>query len=206
MFFTRDFKLLLLWRFFQGMGTAPLGSLTVAVIGDLYFQKKLISAMGYNSSVRSIGSASYPAIGGAMAMIGWHYPFLLTIIAIPAGLLVLFVLKLPEPKNKLHIKEYLNIVWTKLHNYQVIQLLAIGIISFIMLFSPYMICLPLFLGNSFDASSLIICVIMASVSVIALITSSQFSKILKFFSSEKTILKISFFFYSLALLMIPLVP
>jgi len=202
-FFVRDFKLLLILRLIQGIGAAPLGSLTVTIIGDLYSRKELVAAMGYNSSVRSIGSASYPAIGGALAMMGWHYPFILPVIAIPIGFFVLFNLKIPEPENKLHIREHLNIVWKKLRNRQVVRLLVIGIIIFVMLFGSYMTCFPLLLGNSFAASPLIIGLIMASVSLVAAFTSSQLGKIIKLFS-RKAILKISFILYTLALLIIPL--
>ncbi|MBA7619053.1 Bacillibactin exporter [subsurface metagenome] len=203
-FFVRDFKLLLILRLIQGIGAAPLGSLTVTIIGDLYSRKELVAAMGYNSSVRSIGSASYPAIGGALAMMGWHYPFILPVIAVPIGFLVLFNLKTPEPENEVHIREHLNIVWKKLRNRQVVRLLVIGIIIFVMLFGSYMTCFPLLLGNSFGLSSLIIGLIMAGVSLIAAVTSSQLGKIIKFFS-KKIILKISFILYALALSIIPLI-
>ena len=203
-FFVRDFKLLLILRLIQGIGAAPLGSLTVAIIGDLYSKKELVAAMGYNSSIRSIGSAGYPAIGGALAMMGWHYPFILPVIAVPIGFLVLFNLKVPEPENKLHIREHLNIVWKKLRSRQIIGLLVISIIIFIMLFGSYMTCFPLLLGNSFAASPIIIGLIMASVSLIAAFTSSQLGKIIKLLS-RKAILKMSFFLYTLALLIIPLI-
>ena len=203
-FFVRDFKLLLILRLIQGIGAAPLGSLTVTIIGDLYSRKELVAAMGYNSSVRSIGSASYPAIGGALAMMGWHYPFILPVIAVPIGFLVLFNLKTPEPENEVHIREHLNIVWKKLRNRQVVGLLVIGIIIFVMLFGSYMTCFPLLLGNSFGLSSLIIGLIMAGVSLIAAVTSSQLGKIIKLFS-KKIILKISFILYALALSIIPLI-
>lgn len=203
-FFVRDFKLLLILRLIQGIGAAPLGSLTVTIIGDIYSGKELVAAMGYNSSVRSIGSAGYPALGGALAMMGWHYPFILPVIAIPIGFLVLFNLKTPEPENEVHIREHLNIVWKKLRNRQVVGLLVIGIIIFIMLFGSYMTCFPLLLGNSFGLSSLIIGLIIASVSLIAALTSSQLGKIIKLFS-RKAILKISFILYALALSIIPLI-
>jgi len=203
-FFVRDFELLLILRLIQGAGAASLGSLTVTIIGDLYSRKELVAAMGYNSSVRSIGSASYPAIGGALAMMGWHYPFILPVIAVPIGFLVLFNLKTPEPENEVHIREHLNIVWKKLGNRQVIGLLVISIIIFVMLFGSYMTCFPLLLGNSFGLSSLIIGLIMAGVSLIAAATSSQLGKIIKLFS-KKTILKISFILYALALSIIPLI-
>jgi len=203
-FFVRDFKLLLILRLIQGIGAAPLGSLTVAIIGDLYSKKELVAAMGYNSSIRSIGSAGYPAIGGALAMMGWHYPFILPVIAIPVGFFVLFNLKVPEPENDVHVREHLNIVWKKLRSRQVVGLLVIGIIIFIMLFGSYMTFFPLLLGNSFGASSLIIGLIIASVSLIAAFTSSQLSKIVRLFS-KKAILKMSFILYALALLIIPLI-
>jgi len=203
-FFVRDFKLLLILRLIQGIGAAPLGSLTVTIIGDLYSKKELTAAMGYNSSIRSIGSAGYPAIGGALAMMGWYYPFILPVIAIPIGFFVLFNLKVPEPENKLHIREHLNIVWKKLRNRRIVGLLVIGIIIFIMLFGSYMTCFPLLLGNSFDASPLIIGLIMASVSLIAALISSQLGKINKLFS-RKVILKMSFISYTLALLIIPFI-
>jgi len=191
-------------RLIQGIGAAPLGSLTVTIIGDLYSGKELVAAMGYNSSIRSIGSAGYPAIGGALAMMGWHYPFVLPVIAIPIGFLVLFNLKTPEPENEVHIKEHLYIVWRKLKNRQVGGLLVIGIIIFVMVFGSYMTCFPLLLGNSFAASPLIIGLIMASISLIAAFTSFQLGKIIKIFS-RKAILKISFILYTLALLIIPLI-
>ncbi len=203
-FFVRDFKLLLILRLIQGIGAAPLGSLTVTIIGDIYSGKELVAAMGYNSSVRSIGSAGYPALGGALAMMGWHYPFVLPVIAVPIGFFVLFNLKVPEPENEVHIREHLSIVWKKLRNRQVVGLLVIGIIIFVMLFGSYMTYFPLLLGNSFGLSSLIIGLILAGVSLIAAFTSSQLSKIIKLFS-KKIILKISFILYALALSIIPLI-
>ncbi|MDZ7694588.1 MAG: hypothetical protein U5K69_26295 [Balneolaceae bacterium] len=44
-----------------------------------------------------MGTASYPAIGGALATLGWFFPFYLSLLAIPAGLFVLFGLENPEP-------------------------------------------------------------------------------------------------------------
>lgn len=59
--FTRDYHILLICRFFQGTGAASLGALNVTVIGDLYSGKERTTAMGYNASVLSIGTATYPA-------------------------------------------------------------------------------------------------------------------------------------------------
>jgi MFS transporter, ACDE family, multidrug resistance protein len=73
--FARGFEALLILRFFQGMGAAALGTLNVTVIGDIYEGRERSAALGYNSSVLSFGTASYPAIGGLLATFGWFYPF-----------------------------------------------------------------------------------------------------------------------------------
>jgi len=49
--FARSFEALLSLRFFQGMGSAALGTLNVTVIGDIYDGRERSSALGYNSSV-----------------------------------------------------------------------------------------------------------------------------------------------------------
>jgi len=74
--FARDFNLLLLLRFVQGIGAASLLSLSVTLIGDLYVGERRTAAMGYNVSVSSIGTATYPILGGALAVLGWNYPYL----------------------------------------------------------------------------------------------------------------------------------
>ncbi len=87
--FARDFNILLALSFFQGIGAASLASLNITLIGDLYSGRERATAMGYNASVLSVGTASYPALGGALAMLGWYYPFLLSLVAIPIGFIVL---------------------------------------------------------------------------------------------------------------------
>ena len=78
-----------------------MGAMNVTLIGDLlYSERELTAALGYNSSVLNVGTASYPAIGGALATFRWFYPFALPLVAIPIGFLVLFSLNNPEPHNE----------------------------------------------------------------------------------------------------------
>ncbi|MCP8304984.1 MAG: MFS transporter [archaeon] len=198
----RDFNLLLILRFFQGIGAASLGSLNVTIIGDLYSGEECTKAMGYNASVLSVGSASYPAIGGALAMVGWYYPFILPFIAIPIGLLVLFSLKNPEPKKGQHLKEYLSSVWKSIKNRHVVGLFSASVITFIILYGAYLTYFPLLIGLSFEAPSLIIGLIMASMSLTTAFTSSQLGRLVKI-TSERFLLKAAFILYALALAIIP---
>ena len=86
--FQSNYQSLLIMRFFQGVGAASLGSLNITLIGDIFNGKKRIQAMGYNASVLSIGTASFPAIGGLLASFDWQYAFYLPGIILPFAILV----------------------------------------------------------------------------------------------------------------------
>jgi MFS family permease len=202
--FARDFNLLLVLRFIQGIGFPSLWFLTTTIIGDIYSGKERTAAMGYNVSVFSIGAAIYPAIGGALAMLGWYYPFILFIIAIPVGLLVLFSLKNPEPRKEPHLKEYLISAWQSIKNRQAVGLFVASTVTFIILLGAYLTFLPLLIGESFGASPFIIGIIISSTFLIAAFTSSQMGKLAKIYS-ERNLLKASFILCALALFIIPFV-
>ncbi|WP_051564626.1 MFS transporter [Desulfovermiculus halophilus] len=129
--FVRDFNLLLALRFLQGMGAASLASLNATIIGDLYSGNELAAAMGYNATILNIGTASYPAIGGILATLGWFYPFFLPFIAIPVGFLILFSLQSPEPNSRQGFKVYLDNVWQGIKTRQVFMLFLASVVTFI---------------------------------------------------------------------------
>ncbi len=52
--------------------------------------------MGYNASVLSLATASYPLIGGILAGFAWYYPFVMPLLAIPVGLFVILGINEPE--------------------------------------------------------------------------------------------------------------
>ena len=203
--FARDFNLLLLLRFLQGIGAASLLSLTVTLIGDLFTAERRTAAMGYNASVSSIGTAIYPTIGGALATIGWTYPFMLPLVAIPVGLLVLFGLKNPEPKGKQDLGEYLRNALKALRNRQLFGLFTASAANFVLLYGAYVTYLPILMANSFKQSSLQIGLILSSISISVAITSSQLGRLARRFS-EANLVKTSFALYALALLIVPFIP
>ena len=203
--FIRDFNFLLGMRALQGIGAASLGSINSTIIGDLYSGRRRVEAMGLNASVLSIGVASYPAIGGALALLGWNYPFLLSVIAVPIGVLALTVLKNPEPKSSQGIKEYLSGTWSYLKNIRVAGLFAAGMLSFVILYGAYLTYFTLLMGESFGASSLIIGIIMSCASLGTAVVASQLGRINRWFSLS-TIIKLAFALYALALVLIPFMP
>ena len=148
----RDFQLLLALRFLQGIGAASLSMLNVTLIADLYKGDTCTAAMGYNATVRSVGSTMFPIIGGVLAASGWYYPFALTLLAIPVGFLVLLVLRNPEPRGDQGFGEYLGLAWRSLKNWQIVGLFTAGCVVLLTMFGGYLTYFPFLLADSFGAS------------------------------------------------------
>lgn len=202
--FARDFNLLLALRFFQGVGAAGLGAMNITIIGDLYSGKERTAAMGCNSSVLSVGTAIYPAIGGALATLAWYYPFVLPLAAIPVGLAVLFSLHNPEPKNVQDFRQYLRTTGQIIASRRVVGLFAVSTITFIILYGSYLTYFPLFIEDSFAVSPFIIGLIMSVSSIATAVASAQLGRLAKL-SSERTLIAAGCILYAVALVTVPFV-
>ncbi len=200
-FFTDNWEMLLLLRFFQGIGVSSLGSLNVTIIGDLFSGKKRGEIMGYNASVLSTGTAAYPALGGALAMAGWEYPFLLSLLAIPTGIMVIFCLKNPEPKEPQKLGEYLKRTWKNINKKTVWGLFIVNILLFVILYGTYISYFPQLMAERLDANDRQIGFYMAGFSIITAITSSQLKTINKYLK-PKLQLSISFLLYMASMLIL----
>ncbi len=197
-FFVSNFKVLLLLRFMQGIGSASLGSLNQTVIGDVFPGRKRIIAMGYNSTVLSMGTMMYPAIGGAVALLGWHYPFLVSLLAFPVAALVAFVLDNPEPVKNGRIGQYLKESFALLKTKQTAALYFTTFATFILLYGIVLAFYPYYLKGHFSASPFLIGIVLSSSSVGSMIGSfnlGRFSAI----STSKRLMIIAFMFYIMSL-------
>jgi len=201
----QDFHLLLILRFFQGIGAAALPAINVALIGDLYTGRERDAAMGYNTSVLSLGVASYPALGGLLAAADWHYPFFLPLLALPVGFFVLFQLKNPEPKKNRPFKGYLDGIWQAVRQREVVVLFLASLITFIILYGSYLTYFPLLLSQTFQASTPLIGLIMSAMACIMALTSSQMGRLAKYYSKKKLLI-VAYFLYAVSLSMIPFAP
>ena len=200
-----NFETLLLLRVLQGVGAASLGALNVTLVGDLFSGRERTTALGYNSSVLNVGTASYPAIGGALAAFGWYYPFALPLLAIPVALLVLFSLRNPEPRNDQELKEKAQSVWERAKNGCVIGLFANTFVVFVILFGALIAYLPSFMSERFGSGSLFIGLVLASTSITAALASTQAGRLADRFS-EKALIRTSYLLYAVSLCLVPLVP
>lgn len=203
--FTRDFNILIICRIFQGIGAAAMGSINVTLIGDLYSGRRRVEAMGLNASALSIGAAGYPLIGGALAALAWYYPFYLSLIAIPVGIIVLTKLNNPEPDSREDFKSYLVGAWGYLKNMKVAALFAAGVITFIIVFGAYLTYFAIYMDDAFNASGFTIGVFMSVSALATAVVASQLRMITRRFS-EVMLIKASFAIFGLSLILIPFMP
>jgi MFS family permease len=203
--FIRDFEALLVLRFFQGVGAASLGALNVTIIGDLFDGKKRLAAMGYNASVLSIATASYPFIGGALASFKWFYPFFLPFLALPVALIVLFALDTPKPSQTEHLSTYLKNLAASLKNKRALLYFFISMMVFVILYGAFLTYLPIHLAEKFQFNAMQIGLIGTAMSFATALTSPQTRRIARRVS-ERSILLASFIFYGTALVLLPLAP
>lgn len=199
----RDFNTILVLRLFQGIGAASLVPLGAVIICDIYSGKERAEALGYNSSVINVGMAAFPALGGALAMLAWSYPFLISLAALPVGLLVFFSLTNPEPKRDSSLRDYFGNLRQTLTDLRTLALFVISCVTFLVLFGTYLTYLPILTENSFGATPVVIGLIMAVMFLAAALTASRAKYFLRF-RNENGLLKTSFVLYAAALIIIPL--
>ncbi|HPF52716.1 MAG TPA: MFS transporter [Draconibacterium sp.] len=186
--FTKDFFWLLVLRFIQGVGASSLSSLNITLVGDLFEGRQRTSVMGYNASVLSIGTASYPALGGIIAIWGWQYIFALPILAIPLALVVLKGLKNPEPSGKMHLRTYFGRVWKTINQRTVWGLLISNFILFLILYGTYLTYFPLMMEKRLGADSYHIGLMMSLMSIMTAIMSSQLGRLNRIFGYKRQLI------------------
>lgn len=192
-------------RLLQGVGAAALGALNVTLIGDLFRGRERTTAMGYNSSVLSVGTATYPLIGGALALAGWRMPFALPLLAVVVAGLVAVRLREPAVDRSAGLGEYLGDVWREVRRFRVLALFAASCGIFVLLYGAYVTFLPLYMADRFSSSPVAIGAVMTSVSVVTGLTSSQLGR-LSGLIPEARLLVAGFVSFAAGLALIPLMP
>ncbi|WP_159521077.1 MFS transporter [Sunxiuqinia indica] len=200
--FAPSFFWLLVLRFIQGIGASSLSSLNITLVGDLFSGETRTKVMGYNASVLSIGTATYPAVGGAIAVFGWQFIFILPILAIPLGIWIIKGLNNPEPKNKTKLKDYFSRVWKTINQKNVWVILILSVILFIILYGTYLTYFPLMMKTRFGSESYTIGLMMSLMSVTTAIVSSRLSWISKKITIKQQLIigSLSYFFSTLLMM------
>jgi len=92
-FFLKNIYVILVFRFFLGIGVAGIMTCTTTLIADYYTGVKRNRVMGFQSAVSYITAAIFVILGGVIADIGWNFPFLIYLIAfifLPGVILFLY--------------------------------------------------------------------------------------------------------------------
>ena len=203
-FFVKEFYTLLVLRFLQGIGAAPLSSLNVAFISDIYSGNVRTKAMGYNQAVLSIAAAIFTLVGGALATLGWKYPFLLPIFGVPIGLLVRFRLKSPAPENSIRFGVYLKDAWQTVRSWPIISNYLITILGLIVVWGSYVSYLPILMSLKLESQPYTIGSVMMTMMITSALASSQMGNLSRLMSGRALFI-LSFTLYGVALSLIPFI-
>lgn len=168
--FAPDFRWLLILRFLQGLGAAPLGSLNATLIGDLYEGRQRVTAMGYNAAVLSVGTAGYPLIGGLLAEGSWRWPFFLPLLALPVALAAARTLPAGHPDGAPGLLDYMGTL-RRAFDRRLLALMAASLLTFVVLYGSYLTYFPFLMDGRFSASPAIIGLVMSTTSVATAVVS-----------------------------------
>lgn len=204
-FFAQTMEQLLVLRFLQGVGAGPLGVIYGTIIGDLYQGRERGQAMGYNAGVLSMGTAAFPAVGGVLAMLGWNWPFILPLLAIPLGLAISMKMDTPEPKSDGSFKDYIQEAFKLMKTREVLGLFATTLLTFTVLYGPIVTYLPILLDKEFNASPAAIGLVFLIASGFTGLASFQLGSLAHRFG-QRPLLIASAIFYGASMLLMPRAP
>ncbi len=198
-----DLHTLLVLRFIQGIGAAPLGVLYTTIIGDLYKGTERTRIMGYNAGVLGMGTAIFPALGGLMGELGWHWPFFLPLVALPVAYAVVRHLDIPEPERAQDLKAYLKTASEIIKSRQAIALFAVTLLTFCILYGPIVTFFPILADTQFNVPPSAIGGLFAASSLATALASMFIGKLTRWLN-ERTMLCIGHVLYLASMLIIPL--
>ncbi|MFV0420652.1 MFS transporter [Oleidesulfovibrio sp.] len=200
--FANDLTSLIVLRFFQGIGVAPLGVLYATIIGDLYEGNTRIKAMGYNAGVLSIGTAIYPAIGGFIGEMGWQAPFFLPFATLPMAYIAWRWLELPQPDASQGMGAYFKKAAKALRSRQALGLFSVSFLTFTMLYGPVITFIPILADNRFSATPSLIGALFALTSLGTAIGAARIGVLAERFKPHRLLLA-GQIFYLLAMILVP---
>lgn len=200
-----SFGALLALRTVQGTCAAPLVALSITLIGDRYDGPARATAIGYNATALSVGTAAYPVVGGALAGIAWQWPFALPVLALPVGLAVATVLDAPPAREAQTLRQYLRAAWRGVADPRVAGLLATNTGVFVLLFGALLTYVPILAETRFAAAPVVAGGILAAASVSGGVMGTQVGRLTRRFS-VRALLVASFALYAAAFAGMALAP
>lgn len=203
--FAPNYEMLLFLRLLQGVGSAAIGALNVTMIGDIFSGQQRTEAMGYNGAVLSVGATLYPAIGGALAVLGWFAPFYLPLLALPTAFVIIFYLENPEPEQTGKVGAYLKRVLINMKQNRMLPFFLATLVSFVLLYGPLLTIIPFLIESRFTEASFMIGLVLSSASVSNALASVNAGRLTQRFRPE-ALVTFSFVIYAVSLTAMPFAP
>lgn len=203
--FVDSFEGLVVMRVFQGAAASALGTLNLALVGDIFSGRERASVLGYVAALQNGGSGVLPVIGGVLALLGWFVPFLLYILAVPVGLLVLWKLELSGPVKRSNTQGYAEQAWRALADRRVLLLLLLSGGFIFVGFGAFVTYIPIYLHDKFGVNEAIIGLIIAARTISGVTVASQFSRLVARFSLRALIV-VAFAIMAVSMATVPLMP
>ncbi|MBK9247392.1 MAG: MFS transporter [Ignavibacteria bacterium] len=194
-FFATSYSELLLWRFFQGVSAASLGSLNIVLINDYYNNTDKNKILGLNSAVMSLGTAAFPIMTAGLLHFGWNFPFLISSFSILVGLF-----------GGLFFKDAFTITPNSTINpdtnssRKLLWIYIVSAMTYIILFGCFMTYLPFLISDVLVGKPIFTGLSMTILSVGTLLVALFFGYLSKKTSQYK-LLAFSFLIYTISLIL-----
>jgi predicted MFS family arabinose efflux permease len=194
----------LVLRTAQGVAFSAVIPLTIVLIGDLLEGHNEIGGQGLKVFLDRVGYLVLPPLGGALAAISWHWPFVLYALAIPLGILVF--LWMPETKGSTAptTTAYLKDVLRLTRHPRLLVAFSAGFLRFFLDYG-FLTYFPLFLVRSHNISTITAGFLYVFFSLGAMLTSSQAGRLASAYDTTK-LLFAAFLISGPALLVVPSLP
>jgi MFS family permease len=187
----RNFEVILALRIVQGSAASGLVTLAVTLIGDTFAGRQRNQLMGINGAAISVGTASYPLLGGALAELTWTAPFALYLLGVPVGLLALRALPGRDPDAEegetTRGLDYFRGVVSAVPARRALLVYGTYVGVFVVLYGAVLTTLPLLLSQEYGLSPFGNGLILTASSVMTGLVSANNGRLAGRFSNERLV-------------------
>ncbi len=184
--FVREFGLVLALRVVQGSAASGLVTLAVTLIGDTFSGPRRNRLMGVNGAAISVGTASYPLIGGALAELSWTAPFALYLLGVPVGLLAIRALP-PSDQGEARGLGYFWAVLDAVPTRRTAVVYGTYVLVFVVLYGAVLTALPLILARSYGLSAFKVGLVLTASSVMTAVVSANSGRLAARFTGDRLV-------------------
>lgn len=199
--FANEFTIVLALRLLQGTASAGVFILTVTFISDVFDGVQRNAVLGVNAAVLFAGAAIYPFVGGVLGSIDWHVPFLVYLIAIPAGLFAMRALEEPPAAQPRTGLSYLRGAADALPAGEASALYGATFLLEAVAFGTILTVLPFVLAAEFGASSVVIGAVLTVQTIASAVVALKNGDLARRWSNHRLVV-FSFLCYGIGLLVV----